>query len=76
MTWTRFSARTTLQQIRLASDDGHAITVIGGLPARPDLTPMHLRNMCYGCDSVAVRRSRSSPPAPAETPGLMHCYGT
>ena len=40
----------------LVSDGEHAITVIRGLLARPDVTLVHLRNVGYGCYNFAVRR--------------------
>jgi len=40
----------------LASDGEHAMTVIGELLARPDVTLVHLRNVGYGCYNFAVRR--------------------
>jgi hypothetical protein len=40
----------------LASDGEHAMTVIRGLLARPDITLAHLRNVGYGCYNFAVRR--------------------
>jgi Protein of unknown function (DUF1203) len=39
----------------LASDGGHAMTVIRELLARPDVTIVHLRNVGYGCYNFAVR---------------------
>jgi len=50
----------------LVNDGEHAMTVIRGLLARPDVTLVHLRNVGYGCYNFAVRRSRSSSPAPGE----------
>jgi hypothetical protein len=40
----------------LVSDGEHAITVIRGMLARPDVTLVHLRNVGYGCYNFAVRR--------------------
>jgi Protein of unknown function (DUF1203) len=40
----------------LADDGEHALTVIRGLLARPDVTLVHLRNVGYGCYNFAVRR--------------------
>ena len=48
----------------LVNDGEHAMTVIRGLLARPDVTLVHLRNVGYGCYNFTVRRSRSSSPAP------------
>jgi Protein of unknown function (DUF1203) len=50
----------------LVNDGEHAMTVIRGLLARPDVTLVHLRNVGYGCYNFAVRPSRSSSPAPGE----------
>jgi Protein of unknown function (DUF1203) len=44
----------------LASDGEHAMTVIGELLARPDVTLVHLRNVGYGCYNFAVRRGEIS----------------
>jgi len=41
----------------LVHDGGHAMTVIRGLLARPDVTLVHLHNVGYGCYNFAVRRS-------------------
>ncbi len=40
----------------LASDGGHAMTVIRDMLARPDVMVVHLRNVGYGCYNFAVRR--------------------
>ncbi len=32
------------------------MTVTRGLLARPTVTLLHLRNVCYGCYNLAVRR--------------------
>jgi hypothetical protein len=40
----------------LGPDGQHAMTVIRGLLARPDVTLVHLRNVGYGCYNFAVRR--------------------
>ena len=50
----------------LVNDGEHAMTVIGELLLRPDVTLAHLRNVGYGCYNFAVRRGRISSPAPAE----------
>jgi len=39
----------------LASDDEHAMTVIGELLTRPDVALVHVRNVGYGCYNFAVR---------------------
>jgi hypothetical protein len=39
----------------LADDGEHALTVIGELLARPDVTLVHLRNVGYGCYNFTVR---------------------
>lgn len=41
----------------LVNDGEHAMTVIRGILARPDVTLVHLRNVGYGCYNFAVRRS-------------------
>jgi hypothetical protein len=48
----------------LADDGAHAVTVIGELLARPDVTVVHLRNVGYGCYNFAVRRAQVAVPAP------------
>jgi hypothetical protein len=40
----------------LVNDGEHAMTVTRGLLARPTVTLLHLRNVCYGCYNLAVRR--------------------
>ena len=42
----------------LVHDGEHAMTVIRGLLARPDVTLVHLRNVGYGCYNFAVRAVR------------------
>jgi hypothetical protein len=41
----------------LVNDGEHALAVIRGLLARPDVTLVHLRNVGYGCYNFAVRRA-------------------
>ena len=50
----------------LANDGEHAMTVIRGLLARPDVPLVHLRNVGYGCYNFAVRRGWRSSPAPGQ----------
>jgi hypothetical protein len=50
----------------LVNDGEHAMTVIGELLARPDVTLVHLRNVGYGCYNFAVRRGKISSPAPGK----------
>jgi len=40
----------------LAGNGDHAVTVIRGMLARPDVALVHLRNVGYGCYNFAVRR--------------------
>jgi hypothetical protein len=40
----------------LVHDGEHAMTVIRGLLAQPDVTLVHLRNVGHGCYNFAVRR--------------------